>query len=155
MSLDPATRQRITRFIERSRSSRLTPKQVTVQFRLRPDDEAEVRDLMLVAALAPSGPEVLTPPAEVLDRLVLEVAAALSGARMLLVRCRFCRNHLLYLLDTAPYENDPGSQIISRLRALPQVHELSHQNQAAVNHGDSRPPQIRWISGRPEAGEMA
>lgn len=74
--------------------------------------------------------------------LVLEVAAAPSGARMLLARCDRCRNHLLYLLDTAPYAGQAAGQIRARLHALGQVHE---------RHGDPDGPDravpgMRWLA---------
>ena len=82
---------------------------------------------------------------DALSQLVLETAAAPSGARMLLVRCESCRNRLLYLLNTEPYTGGMAQALRARIRALPQDHELSHGNPNARDHGDSRRPQIRGL----------
>lgn len=94
-----------------------------------------------------STPQDTYSPVQLLDLLVLEVAAAPSGARMLLTSCESCRNRLLYLLDTAPAQDMTIvlSMIRARLRDLPPSHDLFHQNPGAADYGDSRTPQIRWI----------
>lgn len=77
-----------------------------------------------------------------LDALVLEVADAPSGARVLLARCDRCRNHLLYLMDTAPYAGQAAGQIRARLHALGQVHEWH----ADPDGPDRHTPKIRGLA---------
>jgi hypothetical protein len=77
-----------------------------------------------------------------LDALVLETAAAPSGARMLVVRCERCRNHLLYLMDTAPYAGQAAGQIRARLHALGQVHE----RHSGPDGPDRAAPKIRGLA---------
>ena len=147
MSLDYQARRRIRDFIRAQMAQPLTAKQIIVHFRLRPDDEPDVRELMTETAILgvpASWPEVVTSPAEVLDQLVFWLASpAVTGGevRQCLTGCQYCRNHLLYLLDTAPYTGDAGEQITARLKALPVVHEA---------HGPDGPdqarPRIRWIT---------
>lgn len=145
--LDYATRRRIREFIRLNMAAPLTAKQIAVHFRLRPDDEPDIRDLMIETALlgvSQREPEVLTPPAEVLDQMLAAVAGqSLADYRTgtCLRTCQSCRNHLLYLLDTAPYTDCPEAQITARLQALHIVHEA---------HGAEGPdrdaPHIRWIT---------
>lgn len=146
--LDYGTGRRIREFIRLNMASPPTVQQVMVRFRLRPGDEPDVRDLMtevaLIGRLASPAPEVRTPPAEVLDILLSAVAAAPTRVHANLMSCKFCRNRLLYVLDTAPYAGNSltaSQAITARLRALPDNHEL-HQ----PGSGDSKPPQIRWIT---------
>jgi hypothetical protein len=144
--LDYDTSRRIREFIRRNAGVRLlTAQQVVVHFRLRPDEEADVRELMTETAvpgpLPPPAPDVLTPPAEVLDLLVFVLAVAGPDYRSCLESCQRCRNHLLYLLDTAPYTDCPGEQIRVRVTALPEVH-AAH----GTDGPDQDPPRIRWIS---------
>lgn len=149
MSLDYDTGRRIREFIRLNMAEPLTAKQIVNRFRLRPGDETDVRDLMIETALigvpAPRRePDVLTSPARVLGLLIFWLACpdvTSSPVRQLLMGCPCCRNHLLYLLDTAPYTDCLEAQITARLRALPEVHKA---------HGpagpDQDPPQIRWIT---------
>lgn len=91
----------------------------------------------------PGDGEALIPA---LGELILAVAVAPAEARTLLATCQFCRNRLLYLLDTAPYAGSAYHQFGRRLIALPQDHALFHSNPQARDHGDARTPQIRGIS---------
>lgn len=150
--LDYSTRRRIRDFIRLNMAEPLTAKQVAIHFRLRPDDEPDIQEILAEVAILgspASRPEVRTPPAEVLDILVAVVAEqSLADYRTgnCLRSCRFCRNSLLYLLDTAPYSGDARQSITARLQFLHVSHDLSHQNQAAADHGDARHPRIRWIA---------
>ena len=121
---------------------------IAVRFRVSEGYVRAVRTEMAAHSPLPrhgrEEPEVLTSPVEVLDHLVFWLAspAITSGeVRQCLTACQQCRNHLLYLLDTAPYTEVPGERVTARLKALPEVHEA---------HGPDGPdqdrPGIRWIS---------
>jgi hypothetical protein len=89
-------------------------------------------------------PEVLTPPAEVLDILVAAVAGqSLADYRTgnCLRTCQSCRNRLLYMADTAPYSGNTAEKFRARLMTLPETHETH-----GANGPDQDPPRIRWIS---------
>lgn len=81
-----------------------------------------------------------------LGELVRAVAEAPLNAREFLATCPFCRNRVLYLLDTAPHTGDPLRMFRVRIRELPSNHGLFHANQSARDHGDSRTPQIRGFA---------
>lgn len=63
-----------------------------------------------------------------LDELVRAVAETALPARTLLATCYRCRNHLLYLMDTAPYSGQAHTQLARRLAALPDNHQHFHGN---------------------------
>lgn len=142
--LDCDTRRRIENWIIAHPDWPLTVQRVMIQFRLRPGDEPDVREIMTGVAVlgAPRQQEAVTSPAEVLDHLVFWLAtpSVTNGeVRTCLTGCLQCRNHLLYLLDEAPYTDFPGRQVNARLNALPEVHKT---------HGPDGPdrdiPRIRW-----------
>jgi hypothetical protein len=89
-----------------------------------------------------SPPESAIAVIHALDALVLETALAPDWARIHLVNCGRCRNHLLYLLDTAPYSGRAAKQIRSRLRALGEVHK-GHTRQGEA---DRAVPKIRGLA---------
>ena len=148
MSLDYDVHRRVREYLEKFDGDHLTPRQVQTRFRLSDDDMQDIRDLMIEVAILgrkrdhDRKPKVLIPPALVLDMLVFAIASAGAEPRDLLAYCQPCRNHLLYLLDTAPYTDSPGAQIHTRLRALPEVHKAHIAGRPA----DLDPPRIRWIS---------
>lgn len=148
MSLDYETGRRVREYLEQFNGEHLTPAAVKVLFRLRDDDMPDVRDLMTEVAILgrqrKHKPRVVTPPAEILDYLVswlANPAVTSDEARSLLLNCPWCRNHLLYVLDTAPYSDRGHASIRVRLLALPVVHEAH-----GANGPDRDPPCIRWIT---------
>jgi hypothetical protein len=76
-----------------------------------------------------------------LDALVREIALAAPSPQICLINCDRCRNHLLYLLDTAPYTGQAAEQIRARLRALPEV----HKRHGGPDGPDRGVPDIRGI----------
>jgi hypothetical protein len=142
--LDYATRRKIREFIRLNMTEPLTAQQIMTRFRLRPDDEPDVRELLTeTAILGVPRPEVVTEPVVLLDLLISWLASSAitpDGTRTLLLGCQWCRNHLLYALDTAPYSGGVVS-VRSRLLALPEVHRA---------HGPDGPdqdaPRIRWVT---------
>lgn len=76
-----------------------------------------------------------------LDDMLRLIAAAPGLTQACLASCPRCRNRLLYLLDTVPYQSDGTSTIRARLAALPDVHASFHQ----AGDTDANIPQIRGI----------
>lgn len=147
MSLDYEIDRMLRVFIQDHMARQLTVQQVMVHFRLRPDSEPDVREIMVETAelgVPEPAPDVRTPPAEVLNILISAMAAASTQVHVNLMSCQMCRNRLLYLLDTAPYAGDEitaAQAITARLRALPDNHKLHEPGS-----GDASPPHIRWIT---------
>lgn len=94
------------------------------------------------------GTASVPPLVTALDILVQQVALADPDARTLLASCPYCRNHLLYLLDTEPGQPPEriAQVIATRIRALAEglVHEYGHARQDPPP-ADSDVPQIRGI----------
>lgn len=150
LARDAKIRRTIEDYITEHAGEHPTARQVAVRFRVPEAHVTVIMDLMTgtaVPGVPRREPDVLTPPAEVLDILVSAVAGqSLADYRTgnCLRRCQMCRNRLLYLLDTAPYAGDSltaSQAILARLRAMPDNHEL-HQPGSA----DAAPPRIRWIT---------
>lgn len=147
MSLDYGTRKKIREFIRLNMAEPLTAHQIAIQFRLRPDYEPEVQNLLdIVTEVAVHGrdsdrSEIVTRPVVLLDLLIGWLVGAGPQIQWLLTDCRFCRNHLLYLLDTAPYTDQSGARIGNRLAALPEAHKAH-----GVAGPDQHEPDIRWIT---------
>lgn len=93
------------------------------------------------------GLDVITPPAAVLSLVIEKIAQASPIELACLQHCQSCRNRLLYVLDTAPYDGDAAATIAARLAALSLDHpgHVDHQGLARDN-SDRNPPRIRWIT---------
>jgi hypothetical protein len=145
LARNTALRRRIEDYLTEHQGEDLLPAEVAPHF--RPATSRYIRAIM--TEMAKRGPlprhgsdrsEVVTEPVVLLSMLIGWVINAEPEIQRLLTDCGYCQNHLLYLLDTLPYTDQPGARIGSRLQALPEVHRA---------HGkggdDLAVPKIRWI----------
>lgn len=84
---------------------------------------------------------VHTDPVWCLDALVQEIAKSSPDILRLLRSCNRCRNNLLYVMDTLPFNMGADTILAARLRAVPTHHESFHGG----TDYDSGEPHISWI----------